>query len=223
MNNSLFIAVDLGAGSGRVCLVGVAPGELLLEEVRRFRYPASDADGHLRWNLAQIFAEIKTGLRDSGERARQLGRSIRSIGVDSWGVDYGLINAAGKLIEQPICYRDQRTQGVMDQVFARLPAAEIFARTGIQFLSFNTLFQLYVHAQTGNLKSAERLLLIPDLINFFLTGKAVTEYTNATTTQLVNAGTEEWDWTLIEGLDLPGDLLADIVAAGTNLGPLKPA
>jgi rhamnulokinase len=103
-----------------------------------------------------------------------------------------------------------------------LPAAEIFARTGIQFLSFNTLFQLYVHAQTGNLKSAERLLLIPDLINFFLTGKAVTEYTNATTTQLVNAGTEEWDWTMMEGLDLPGDLLADIVSAGTNLGPIKP-
>lgn len=222
MNNSLFIAVDLGAGSGRVCLVGVAPGELLLEEVRRFRYPASEADGHLRWNLAQIFAEIKAGLRDAGERARKLERPIRSIGVDSWGVDYGLINSKGELLEQPICYRDQRTQGVMDQVFARLPAAEIFARTGIQFLSFNTLFQLYIHARTGNLEFAERLLLIPDLINFFLTGRAVAEYTNATTTQLVKAGTEEWDWTVIEGLDLHGDLLADIVAAGTNLGPLKP-
>src|SRR3989449_10302281 len=222
MDNSLYIAIDLGAGSGRVCLAGVAPGELLLEEVRRFRYPASQALGHLRWDLSQIFAEIKSGLRDAGERAGQLGRPIRTLGVDSWGVDYGLINAGGELIEQPICYRDERTQGMMEQVFARLPREQIFARTGIQFLVFNTLFQLYAHARSGNLESAVRLLLIPDLINFLLTGKAVTEYSNATTTQMIDAETGAWDRPLIERLGLPARLLAEIVPAGADLGPLKP-
>src|SRR5215211_7344381 len=108
MSDSLYIAVDLGAGSGRVFLCGVAPGELLLEEVRRFRYPPRESEGHLRWNLAEIFGEIKEGLRGAGERAREMGRPVRSIGVDSWGVDYGLIDAAGRPVEDPVCYRDRR-------------------------------------------------------------------------------------------------------------------
>jgi rhamnulokinase len=223
MNNALYIAIDLGAGSGRVCLAGVAPGEFLLEEVRRFRYPASESHGHLRWNLSQIFGEIKSGLRDATERARQLGRPIHSLGVDSWGVDYGLINTNGDLIEQPICYRDDRTQGVMEQVFAQLPREEIFARTGIQFLVFNTLFQLYSHARNEDLESASRMLLIPDLINFFLTGQAVTEYSNATTTQMLSANSQEWDWEMIKRLDLPGNLLTEVVPTGTDLGLMKPA
>src|SRR6266850_2042637 len=223
MDQALYIAVDLGAGSGRVCLGGVAPGELLIEEVRRFQYPARRAAGHLRWDLAYIFDEIKLGLRAAGERARQLERPIRSLGVDSWGVDYGLLNAQGELLEDPICYRDERTQGVMNQVFARVTRPEIFERTGIQFLVFNTLFQLYAHAQTGIDDAAARLLLIPDLINFFLTGRAVSEYTNATTTQLVDAKSGTWDWETIERLDLAKNLLAEIVPAGTDLGAIKSA
>ncbi len=223
MNQSLYIAVDLGAGSGRVFLAGLAPGELLLEEVRRFHYPASHLAGHLRWNLPRVFDEIKAGLREAAQRARQLERSIQSIGVDGWGVDYGLIDTEGKLIEQPICYRDERTQGVMEEVFARIPREEIFQRTGIQFLVFNTLFQLYAHAQTGIPKTAGKLLLIPDLINFLLTGRRVTEYTNATTTQLVNAGNGKWDYELMERLGLPANLLTEIVPAGTDLGLLEPA
>lgn len=223
MDQALYIAVDLGAGSGRVCLGGVAADELLIEEVRRFRYPASLTAGHLRWDFAHIFAEVKVGLRTAGERARQLGRPIQSLGVDSWGVDYGLLNGRGELIEDPICYRDERTRGVMDQVFARLSREDIFRRTGIQFLVFNTLFQLYAHAQTGIDASATRLLLIPDLINFFLTGRAVSEYTNATTTQLVDARSKTWDEETLESLQLPKNLLADIVSAGTGLGPIKPA
>ncbi len=221
MNETVYIAVDLGAGSGRVFLSGVAPGELMLEEVRRFYYPAGRSAGHLRWDLTAIFEEIKTGLHQAAQRARELGRSIASIGVDTWGVDYGLIDAAGKLIEAPVCYRDERTQGVMERVFARVPREEIFARTGIQLLAFNTLFQLYAHAQAGLPTRAARLLLIPDLINFFLTGEAVTEYTNATTTQMVNAQTGWWDAELIARLGLPFDLLAEIVPAATDLGPLK--
>src|SRR3954471_11943322 len=119
MNESLYIAIDLGAGSGRVFLAGVAPQELLLEEVRRFRYPPAPAAGHLRWDFPQIFDEIKQGVRAAGERARAFGRPIHSVGVDSWAVDYGLIDATGALLENPVCYRDERTQGVMERVFAR--------------------------------------------------------------------------------------------------------
>jgi rhamnulokinase len=222
MNESLYIAVDLGAGSGRVFLAGVAAGELLLEEVRRFHYPASRFAGHLRWNFSEILAEITAGLREAGTRARQLGRPVQSIGVDTWGVDYGLIDQDGRLLEEPVCYRDERTQEVMEKVFARLPREVIFERTGIQFLVFNTLFQLSAHAQAG-IPDAARLLLMPDLVNYFLTGRAITEYTNATTTQMVNARTRDWDAAMLEGLELPVALLAEIVPAGTDLGPLKPA
>ncbi len=223
MNDALYIAVDLGAGSGRVFLAGVAAGELLLEEARRFRYPARVSAGHLRWNLSEIFAEIKAGLRRAGERARELGRPVQSIGVDSWGVDYGLIDHDGELLEQPICYRDERTQGAMAEVCARVSRTEIFERTGIQFLVFNTLFQLYVHTRVGIPERAKSLLLIPDLINFLLTGRAVAEYTNATTTQMVNARTGTWDRELIERLNLPLHLLPEIVPAGASIGPLKGA
>ncbi len=222
MNEFLYIAVDLGAGSGRVFLVGVAPGELLIEEVYRFHYPPVRRYGHLRWDLQSVFADIKAGLYAAGKSAQRLGRPVVSVGVDSWGVDYGLIDAGGALVEDPICYRDERTAGVMEQVFERTPRAEIFARTGIQFLAFNTLFQLFAHAQSGIPARAAKLLLIPDIINFLLTGRTVTEYTNATTTQMINAETGAWDYPLIESLGLPARLLPEIVPAGADLGPLRP-
>jgi rhamnulokinase len=222
MSELLYIAVDLGAGSGRVFLAGVGPNELLLEEVRRFHYPPARRDGRLRWDFAHIFAEIKAGLREAARAARSAGRPVRSIGVDSWGVDYGLIDADGNLVEDPVCYRDERTAGVMESVFRRVARAEIFARTGIQFLNINTLVQLCAHAQESSFDGAARLLMIPDLINFRLTGRAVAEYTNATTTQLVNAATGAWDGELLERLNLPARLFAEIVPAGTDLGPLKP-
>lgn len=220
MTDSLYIAIDLGAGSGRVFLAGLATDELFLEEVRRFHYPASESAGHLRWDLPTIFDEIKIGLREAGARARDLGRAVESIGVDSWGVDYGLIEAAGALVELPICYRDERTRGIMEQVFSRMPRAEIFERTGIQFLVFNTLFQFFAHQQESIPQAAQRLLLIPDLVNFFLTGRAVTEYTNATTTQMVNAASRTWDLQLMKRLGLPTHLLTEIVPAGSIIGPL---
>jgi rhamnulokinase len=223
MDDSLYIAVDLGAGSGRVFLAGVAPGELLLEEVRRFKYPPVREDGHLRWNLREIFVEIKAGLCEAGERACELGRDVCSIGVDSWAVDYGLVDAEGKLLENPVCYRDERTRGEMARVFARVPREEIFARTGIQFLDFNTLFQLHAHVCSGIPVAATRLLLIPDLINFFLTDRAVCEYTNATTTQMMGARSGGWEGELLEQLGLPAHLLAEIFTTGAYLGPLKDA
>lgn len=222
MDESLYIAVDLGAGSGRVFLAGTAPGELLLEEVRRFNYPPAREAGRLRWPLPKIFAEIKAGLREAGERARRLGRGVRSVGADSWAVDYGLTDEGGRLLENPVCYRDERTRGVMEDVFAVVPREELFARTGIQFLDFNTLYQLRAHARDGLPRQAARLLLIPDLINFFLTGRAACEYTNATTTQMVGARAGDWDGDLLARLGLPAHLLAEIVPAGTDLGPLLP-
>jgi rhamnulokinase len=227
MSEPLYIAVDLGAGSGRVFLCGVAEGELLLEEARRFHYPPREVDGRLRWDFAHILAEIRAGLRDAGEKASALGRVVVSVGVDSWGVDYGLVDGAGRLVEDPVCYRDARTErerGRVAEVLGRQGLGEewIFARTGIQFLPFNTLFQLSAHARAGVRPEAERLLMIPDLLNLALCGAQVVEFTNATTTQLVNAASGDWDWELIGRLGLPGHLLADIAPPGTQLGVLRP-
>ncbi|MFN0084028.1 MAG: rhamnulokinase family protein [Blastocatellia bacterium] len=221
MNDSLYIAIDLGAGSGRVFLVGLGEGELLLEETRRFHYPPRREAGHLRWDARKIFAEIKLGLAAAGRRAKELGREIHSIGADSWAVDYGLLDAEGDLLEDPVCYRDERTAGAMEEVFARMSREEIHRRTGIQFLGLNTIFQLHAHRRAGIPARAARLLLMPDLIHFLLTGRAVTEYTNATTTQLVNAESRVWDQTIIERLGLPARLFTEIVPAGTEIGPLR--
>ena len=221
MDDALFIAVDLGAGSGRVFLCGLGPGELLLEETRRFHYPPRECDGHLRWDFAGILKEIKTGLYSAGERARELGLRVQSIGVASWGVDYGLVDGTGKLLEDPICYRDSRTQGVMDEVFARVTKEELFTRTGLQLMPINTLFQLYAHARNEGIpREAEKLLLIPDLVNLSLTGRTVTEYTNATTTQMINAASRTWDTEIFNRLDLPVKLMSEVIFAGDVVGPL---
>jgi rhamnulokinase len=221
MNDPLYIAIDLGAGSGRVFIAGMSHSELLLEEVHRFQYAPITSNGHLRWNGNRIFSDVKAGLRRASDWARRFGRPISSIGVDSWGVDYGLIDHEGKLCENPICYRDKRTQKTMDKVFEHVSRNEIFSRTGIQFLVFNTLFQLCAHMEEGIPENAARLLLIPDLIHFLLTGRATTEYTNATTTQMLDAQTGVWDDELLSSLNLPQYLLAEIVPAGTDLGPLQ--
>jgi rhamnulokinase len=220
VDTPLYVAVDLGAGSGRVFLVGLAEGEFLLQEVRRFRYPPREVAGHLRWDLRHMFEEVKAGLHEAGEWAQALGRPIASLGIDSWAVDYGLVDGAGHLVEDPVCYRDGRTAGVMEEVFARIPRQEVVSRTGIQCLPFNTLYQLAAHARAGIDPRAERLLLIPDLLHYFLTGQAVAEYTNATTTQMLNTQTGEWNLPMCQQLGLPTRLLAEIVPAGTDLGPV---
>jgi rhamnulokinase len=218
----LFIAVDLGAGSGRVFLAGFLPGELMLEEVRRFHYPPRTVDGHLRWDLRHVFAEITAGLREAAARAKVLGRPVHSVGVDCWGVDYGLVDVNGRLVEDPVAYRDSRTDGMMEAVFGRVPKAEIFARTGIQFMQLNTLFQVFAHAREGWPASAARLLLVPDLIGAMLSGRQVTEYSIGTTTQMFEASTGTWDRELLGRLGIPTNVLCDVVPSGTTLGPLLP-
>lgn len=218
LTDNLFVAVDLGAGSGRVFLVSFGK-KFFLEEVHRFTYPPKFENNHLRWNFKQIFDEIKTGLKEAVEAAKDLNAEVYSIGIDSWAVDYGLIDNSGKLIADPVCYRDERTNGAMENVFKVASRDEIFEKTGIQFLNFNTIFQLF--AEDEMLQQADKLLMLPDLINHFLTGMKFAEYTNASTTQFLNAETKNWDIELLEKLDLPTKILPEIIEAGTDLGFLK--
>ncbi|HRH45293.1 MAG TPA: rhamnulokinase family protein, partial [Pyrinomonadaceae bacterium] len=218
MVNELYIAVDLGAGSGRVFLSSVN-NSFFLEELHRFHYPPNLENGHLRWNFAKIFGEIINGLAKASVRAKELGKDIYSIGVDSWAVDYGLLDEAGDLVDNPICYRDSRTENAQEIVFKIIPKTQIFDKTGIQFLPFNTIFQLFCETE---LEKTKTILLLPDLINYKLTGKKFAEYTNATTTQLVNAKTGNWDTELLQKLNLDKSRLPSIIPAGTDLGLLKP-
>ncbi len=221
-DHRLFVAVDLGAGSGRVFLAGFAPHELMLEEVRRFRYPPRFVNGHLRWDARHILTEIRAGLREAAARARDLHRQVQSVGIDCWGVDYGLVDGAGRLLEDPVCYRDARTDGMMDAAFERVPRSEMFARTGIQFMPLNTVFQVFAHVREGLPSDAKRLLLVPDLMGAMLSGRAVTEFSIGTTTQMFNASTGTWDDVLLGRLGIPRDLLCEVVPPGTSLGPLLP-
>jgi rhamnulokinase len=189
----LHVAIDLGAGSGRAFVGGLVTGGLRLQEVHRFHYEARTSQGRLRWDAARLFDGLRTGLRSARALAQAESSRLDSVGVDSWAVDYGLLDADGRLLEEPVCYRDARTDGVMEQVFASVPREEIFARTGIQFLKLNTLYQLAAHVRDGIPSGAARLLLVPDLCHHFLCGSLVSERTNASTTQLLNARTGLWD------------------------------
>ena len=148
---------------------------------------------------------------------------MASIGVDAWGVDYGLIDAGGALVEEPIAYRDPRTEGVMDAVLARVPRAEIFRRTGIQFMPINTIYQLAAHVRDGLAADAAGILLMPDLCHLFLSGSRSGEYTDASTTQLLDATTRQWDDALFARLGLPRALMPALVDPGADLGALRPA
>jgi rhamnulokinase len=219
----LHLAVDLGAGSGRAILGHVSPEGLTLEEVHRFHYPPALESGRLRWPFAAVLAGVREGLA-AGRRAAERRRArVATVAVDSWGVDYGLLDAGGQLIEDPVCYRDHRTAGVMESVLREVPREEIFQRTGIQFLQFNTLFQLHAHVREGLPPGARRLLMIPDLCHHALCGAATGEHTNASTTQLLDVRTRAWADDLFSRLGLPRDLMPELVPAGTPLGPLRPA
>jgi rhamnulokinase len=195
---------------------------LRLEELHRFQYAPRSAAGRLRWDMERLLAGLCDGLGRAREALAARGERLASLGVDSWAVDYGLLDAEGRLLEEPVCYRDERTRGAMDAVFARVPRAEIFARTGIQFLPLNTLYQLFAHAREGLPAAAARLLLVPDLCHRFLCGSQVSERTNASTTQLLDARTGTWERGLFAALALPLELMPEVVPAGTVLGTLRP-
>jgi rhamnulokinase len=213
------LAFDLGAGSGRAMLGRVSEAGLELTEVHRFHYPPLALEGHLRWPFAAILEGIRAGLVAA---RRAASAPIESIGACSWGVDYGLVDDAGRLLENPIAYRDHRTDGVVERVLPTVPKGELFERTGIQLLQFNTLFQLHAHAQEGLPPGAHRLLMIPDLVHHALCGSTRGEYTNASTTQLLDVRTRTWADDLFARLGLPRELMPELVPPGTPLGELSP-
>jgi len=216
-----YLAVDLGASSGRV-LAGIFKDEKLeLKELHRFWNGAVEQEDGLHWDVDQLFVEIKTGLKKGFET---YGNSVSAIGVDTWAVDYGLLDADGKLLTQPFHYRDARTDGMMPRVFKTISQEEIYQRTGLQFMQFNTIYQLAseVRAERPELQQAKQLLMIPDLLNYFLTGRAVNEYTNASTTQLFDAKTRTWDFELIRKLNIPEKIFGEIIEPGTIIGSLTP-
>jgi rhamnulokinase len=219
---ALHLAIDLGAGSGRAVLGGLGDGGLVLRETHRFHYSPRPAARHLRWDFDRLIEGLRTGIRGAPAAAAELGGRLDSVGVDSWAVDYGLLDGDGRLLEDPVCYRDERTAGVMDEVSSRVGRDEIFGRTGIQFLPFNTMYQLVAQAREGWPERAARLLMIPDLCHHALCGSVVGERTNASTTQLLRAEDGRWDEVLFARLGLPLALMPEVVPAGTALGTLSP-
>jgi rhamnulokinase len=212
-----YLAVDLGAESGRVVLGRFDGGRVSLEEVHRFpNSPVRLPDG-LHWDVLRILSEIKDGLAKAVREEK-----IEGIGIDSWGVDFGLLDGEGALVSTPYHHRDTRTEGMMEEAFGLVPKEEIYQTTGIQFLPINTLYQLLAMRRSPLLEAAETMLLIPDLMNYWLTGEKACEYTNATTTQLLDLQEGGWARDLFEGMDLPSRILAPIVQPATELGPLLP-
>ncbi len=209
-----YLAIDLGAESGRLIVGALLAGRLETREVHRFANEPVEYGGSLHWDVARIWFEIRRGLQSLGPT------KLDGIAVDSWGVDYALLGEKGELLGNPFHYRDARTAGTVDKICAEAGAAEIYQATGIQFMPINTLCQLYAAKQQTPrlLDMAERLLTIPDLFHFWLTGNAVCEYTNASTTQMVDPRSHRWATALLERLGLPCHFLGPIVEPCSVIG-----
>ena len=218
MKAASYVAFDLGAESGRAVVGRFDGGAIVLEEVRRFPTRSVRLPDGLYWDALGLLAELTAALAD----VRAAGERVRSVGVDSWGVDFGLLDADGSLLANPLSYRDGRSADFVRQALARVPAEEIYVTTGIQFLPINTLFQLLALDARGRLDRASTLLLVPDLLAYWLTGERHAEATNASTTQLLDARTGGWAQDLIRRLDLPERIFPSIVEPATILGVLLP-
>lgn len=221
-SKAAFLAFDVGAESGRALIGRVQYGALTVEEIYRFPNEPVCYNGELHWDAPRLWLEIQRGLARAGSLK---GIRLNGIGVDTWGLDYALLGETGTLLENPYHYRDARTEGILDGIFARVSPDEIYARTGVQFMRINTLCQLYAHARSkpNVLKAAERLLTIADLFNFWLTGTAVCEFTIATTTQFYDPVKRGWSTELFDKLDLPCHILAPVIQPRTVIGPLLPS
>ena len=213
-----YLAIDIGASSGRAILSFEKEGLLCPEEVYRFPNGPINRDGHLIWDLDKLFEEVKNGIK----AAFAVCPNIRSLSIDTWGCDYVLLKG-----EDPVypgyCYRDPRTESIIDEVHSRISFDELYSLTGIQFQPFNTIYQLYEDMSTGRLEGVSDFLMLPEYLSFRLTGVKKKEYTNATTTQLINVKTNTWDWELLEKLGLPQHIFTDPELPGTSVGALSPA
>ena len=218
-NTRCFFAVDLGATSGRTIIGTLADGKVRLEELTRFPNNLIETGGHFYWDIYALYFEIIKGLKAAVRRGLQ----VESIGIDTWGVDFVCVGDDGALLRNPLSYRDPHTFGAMEEYFANaVPKEDVYKATGIQFMNFNSLFQLYVMKRDGNtaLKHAEKILFVPDALSWMLTGEEVCEYTIASTSQLLNPVTKELDARLLSSLGLGRDLFGRMVMPGTRIGTL---
>ncbi len=220
MAEKRYLAFDLGAESGRG-LVGLFDGERLrLEEVNRFSNGSVRLLDTLHWDVLRLFSELKRGL---AQAVAIHGKDLSSLGIDTWGVDFGLLGRGDVLLGNPRHYRDHANDGIMEVAFQTVPRGELFARTGIQFMQFNTLFQLLAlkRMQSPLLENATSLLMMPDLLNFFFTGVKATEYSIASTTQMIDPYQRQWDTELLSRFGLPSHFLTPIVDTGATIGTLR--
>jgi len=215
-----YLAIDIGASSGRHILAHMEGGKLILEEMHRFPNGLCDRDGEKCWDYEALFNEIKTGLR----KCKEAGKLPVSVGVDTWGVDFVLLDENDEVLGNTVGYRDDRTQGMDDEVYKIIPEEELYARTGIQKAIFNSIYQLMA-VKKGHpeyLEAAKTFLMVPDYFHYLLSGVKSNEYTEATTGQLVNPETKEWDLELIERLGYPAEIFQKISVPGTVIGDLRP-
>ena len=215
--NKVYLAADFGGGSGRVIAGWLEDGQLKMEEVHRFGNRQVRLGDHVYWDFPALFEDMKAGLK----KAAAKGYKVESIGVDTWGVDFGLIDRDGQLIGNPVCYRDARTAGMVEEMFKTLNPTEHYATTGIQVMEINTLPQLLSIKGTAQLESAQHLLFMPDLFSYFLTGNATNEYCIASTSDLLDAKKREWSLETIKALGLPEHIFGKIVMPGTVRGTLR--
>lgn len=213
------LAIDIGASSGRHILGFIKDGKLKLEEIYRFSNGIKKVNNEYCWDLKNLFSEIKNGIK----KCKEIGKIPKSIGIDTWAVDFVLLDENEEILGNTVAYRDDRTEGIMEEVFKIIPQDMLYLYTGIQFQRFNTIYQLMAIKKKNpeSLKKAKTFLMIPDYFNFLLTGKKVNEYTNATSTQLVNSFDRAWDDNILNSLEINKEMFQEIKLPKTNLGNLR--
>lgn len=216
-----YLAVDIGASSGRHILAHLENGKIVLEEVYRFKNNVDNVNGQLCWDTVRLFTEIKNGIK----QCKTLGKIPVSMGIDTWGVDFVLLDEHDNLVGDTVAYRDSRTEGMDDEVYKYVPAEELYAKTGIQKQLYNTIYQLMSikTAHPEHLEAADKMLMIPNYFHYLLTGNAVNEYTLATTGNLVNAESKDWDFDIIDRLGFPRRLFGKLGLPGDTVGEFTPA
>ena len=219
---SSFIAFDLGATSGRAIAGTLADGKMTMEEISRFNNGIIPVGEHFHWNILGIYNTLRNSLKTCAQEGKI---QAESIGIDTWGVDFGLLAKDGSLLGEPYAYRDPHTNGMMDEYFKRVPRQKVYDLTGIQFMQFNSLFQLFAMKQAGSslLESAQDLLFLPDLLNYLFTGVKKAEFTIASTSQMLNPKTMSWAGELFEAFGAPVSLMQELVLPGTVVGTLSDA
>lgn len=217
MKKNVYLAADFGGGSGRVIAGWLENGRLIMEEVHRFGNRQVRLGDYIHWDFPALYEDMKHGMKLAAAK----GYAVQSIGIDTWGVDFGLIDSDGCLLGNPMCYRDPHTRGVPEQVGRLIPPTTHYATTGIQVMEINSLSQLYSRKGSAQLEAARKLLFMPDLFSYFLTGVANNEYCIASTSELLDAKKRDWSWETIDALGLPRQIFGKIVMPGTVRGTLR--